>query len=96
MSDLIHKGKLFNALANAHDKGEIFSIIQDFPTANAVRAERLKKAEAERDRAIAFIRKLAHETDHECDCCRHAYDLEICKCCDLHAKNWEWSGVMED
>lgn len=36
MSDLIHKGKLFNALANAHDKGEIFAIIQNAPTVDAV------------------------------------------------------------
>lgn len=31
MSDLISKGELFNALASAQDKGEIFSIIQDMP-----------------------------------------------------------------
>lgn len=40
MSDLIHKGKLFNALANVHDKGEIFSIIQDMQTVDAVEVVR--------------------------------------------------------
>lgn len=36
MTDLIHKGELFNALANAHDKGEIFAIIQNAQTVDAV------------------------------------------------------------
>lgn len=35
MEDLISKGALFNALAQAQDKGEIFAIIQDMPTVDA-------------------------------------------------------------
>lgn len=43
MSDLIHKGELFNALANAHDKGEIFAIIQNAPTVDAVEVVRCRE-----------------------------------------------------
>lgn len=35
MSDLISKGELFNALASAHDKSEIFAIINNAPTVDA-------------------------------------------------------------
>lgn len=40
MIDLIHKGELFNALANANDKGEIFAIIQNAQTVAAVVREK--------------------------------------------------------
>lgn len=33
MSDLISRAALFNALANANDKGEIFAVIQSMPDA---------------------------------------------------------------
>lgn len=36
MSDLISRAGLFNALANAQDKGEIFTIIQTIPGAPAL------------------------------------------------------------
>lgn len=43
MSDLIHKGELFNALANAHDKGEIFAIIHDMQTVDAAEVVRCRE-----------------------------------------------------
>lgn len=42
MSDLISKGALFNALAQAQDKGEIFAIIQDMPAVDAEPVGRCK------------------------------------------------------
>ena len=61
MSDLIHKGELFNALANAHDKGEIFAIIQNAPTVDAVPVIRCKDC--------LFCRKYKYRED-VCTCLR--------------------------